>query len=92
MARIVEFRIEVELEDEAEVSLSELEDMLAELEYVCARRNYGLYDAGIYEDGECLTDAGTFDTESDTASEHSYQQEHQDFAQDDGYDGILGEG
>jgi len=48
---------------------------------VCARRNYGLYDAGIYEDGECLTDAGTFDTES----EHSDQQ-------DDGYDGILGEG
>ena len=81
MARIVEFRIEVELEDDAAVSLGELEDTLAELENVCARRNYGLYDAGIYEDGECLTDAGTFDTES----EHSDQQ-------DDGYDGILGEG
>lgn len=56
MSRLIDLTITVEIdEDEQDVSLPELVDALSEMEDICAKRNYGLYDSQIYEDGGCLT-------------------------------------
>lgn len=76
MARLIEFRITVEIEEDDEVCRCELEEVMSEMENICAKRNYGLYDAQLFEDDEPYTD------ELVEEKDVSDMQEHEDFAQD----------
>lgn len=55
MSRIIDLTVTIEVDEDDDVSLGELVSLLSEMEEVCAKNNYGLYDAQIYEDGDCLT-------------------------------------
>lgn len=55
MSRIIDLTVTIEVDEDDDISLGELVCLLSEMEEVCAKNNYGLYDAKIYEDGDCLT-------------------------------------